>query len=152
MAERALTTLLERPAAGPLLGVDVVCPELLSGRAWAHEPTAPRHGTPGAELDRLLAAGVEPLARAAAASRQIVRLSAVVAGSLAEFARLRPAALFDRQPGERGAMSAATRASRPRCPRSASGRSMRSPRRCGSAARRPPRSWPTRWCWPSGCR
>jgi hypothetical protein len=54
------------------------------------------------ELDRLLAAGAEPLARAAAASREIARLSAVVATSLAEFARCRPAALWDRQPGERG--------------------------------------------------
>jgi hypothetical protein len=66
-----------------------------------------------AELDRLLTAGAEPLARAAAASREIARLSAEVATSLAEFARCRPAALFDRQPGEPGAMSAATRAARP---------------------------------------
>jgi hypothetical protein len=36
-----------------------------------------------------------------------------VATSLAEFARCRPATLFDRQPGERGVMSAATRATRP---------------------------------------
>jgi hypothetical protein len=102
VAERALTTLLERPAAGRLLGTDVVWPELLSGRAWAHEPAGPRHGSAAAELDRLLAAGAEPLARAAAASREIARLSAVVATSLAEFARCRPAALWDRQPGERG--------------------------------------------------
>ncbi len=65
------------------------------------------------ELDRLLAAGARPLARATAASREIARLSAVVATSLAEFARCRPAASFDRQPGERGAMSAATQAARP---------------------------------------
>jgi hypothetical protein len=61
----------------------------------------------------LLAAGAEPLARAAAASREIARLPAVVATSLAELARCRPASLFDRQPGEQGAMSAATRAARP---------------------------------------
>ncbi|WP_167761153.1 DUF222 domain-containing protein [Geodermatophilus sp. DF01_2] len=65
-----------------------------------------------AELDRLLATAAAPLARAAA-SREIARLSAVVAASLAEFARCRPATAFDRQSGQRGAMSAASRAARP---------------------------------------
>ncbi len=113
--ERAVAAVAARMDAGPLFVADVLHPGLLSGREWVHEPTAPRHAAaPGArELDRLLAAGAEPLARAAAASREIARLSAVVATSLAEFARCRPASLFDRQPGEQGAMSAATRAARP---------------------------------------
>jgi hypothetical protein len=113
--ERAVATAVERVDAGPLFVVDVLRPELLWGRGWVYEPTAPRHAAASGagELDRLLAAGAEPLARAAAASREIARLSAVVATSLAEFARCRPATLFDRQPGEQGAMSAATRAARP---------------------------------------
>jgi hypothetical protein len=82
-----------------------------SGAGVAH---ADEVGGPGvAELRRLLDAGLDPLARAVVASRAIARLSAEVAMSLAEFARCRPAAELDRQPGERGAMSAATRAARP---------------------------------------
>lgn len=65
------------------------------------------------ELRRVLDAGIDHLDRAAAASREIARLSAVVATSLAEFARCRPSALLDRGPGEQGAMSAATRSARP---------------------------------------
>jgi hypothetical protein len=80
-----------------------------AGDAEAADPGAPEFS----ELRRLLDAGLDPLARAAAASRQIAKLSAEVATSLAEFARCRPAAEFDRQPGEQGAMSAATRAARP---------------------------------------
>ncbi|MCA0144549.1 HNH endonuclease signature motif containing protein [Blastococcus sp. LR1] len=57
--------------------------------------------------------GIDHLEQAVAASRAIARLSAVVATSLAAFARCRPAALLDRQPGEQGAMSAATRNARP---------------------------------------
>jgi hypothetical protein len=108
--ERGLTTVLERSTAvvGPCV-VDRAYPALRWGGDWEVELAA----TAAAELDRLLAAGAQPLARAAAASREIARLSAVVATSLAEFARCRPASLFDRQPGERGAMSAATRAARP---------------------------------------
>ena len=95
LVERGLTAVLERPAVEGCPGVvDGVYPVL----SWEVE-RAPAAAT---DLDRLLAAGVEPLARAAAASREIARLSAVVATSLAEFARCRPAALFDRQPGERG--------------------------------------------------
>ena len=108
--ERGLTAVLERPAAGAdSCVVDTVHPTLLWAREWQVELVA----AGGTELDRLLAAGARPLARAQAASREIARLSAVVAASLAEFARCRPATLFDRQPEERGAMSAATRAARP---------------------------------------
>ena len=108
--EHGLTAVLERPATelGACL-VDPVYPALLWAKDWEAEFAA----TSATELDRLLAAGARPLARAAAASREIARLSAVVATSLAEVARCRPAALFDRQPGERGAMSVATRAARP---------------------------------------
>jgi hypothetical protein len=66
-----------------------------------------------AALRELLDAGAEPLARATAASRALAQLTAVVATSLAEFAGARPAAQLDRQPGQTGAMSAATRAARP---------------------------------------
>ncbi|WP_157943992.1 HNH endonuclease signature motif containing protein [Blastococcus atacamensis] len=65
------------------------------------------------DLRRLLEVGADHLERAAEASRQIARLSAVVATSLAAFAGCRPSSVLDRQPGERGAMSAATRAARP---------------------------------------
>ncbi len=108
--ERGLTAVLERSSAGAgSCVVDRVYPALRWARDWEVELAE----AGAAELDRLLAAGARPLARAAAASREIARLSAVVATSLAEFARCRPAALFDRHPGERGAMSAATRAARP---------------------------------------
>ena len=108
--ERGLTAVLERPTAGAGSCVlDAAYPALRWARDWEVELAA----ADGTELDRLLAAGARPLARAAAASREIARLSAVVATSLAEFARCRPATLFDRQPGEQGAMSAATRAARP---------------------------------------
>lgn len=60
----------------------------------------------------MLDAGIGHLERAAAASRAIARLSAVVATSLTNFARCRPSALLDRQPGEQGAASSATRAAR----------------------------------------
>jgi hypothetical protein len=65
------------------------------------------------ELRRVLDAGIDHLERAAAASRRIARLSALVATSLAGFARCRPSAALDRRPGEQGAMSAATRSARP---------------------------------------
>jgi hypothetical protein len=108
--EHGLTAVLVRPVVqgGPAV-VDAVYPALL----WAHDWEVELVAAATAELDRLLAAGAPPLARAAAAAREMARLSAVVATSLAEFARCRPAALFDRQRGERGAMSAATRAARP---------------------------------------
>jgi Domain of unknown function (DUF222) len=113
--ERGLSAVLDPlPDDWPLHLVDALDAELRWSRRWVVEPGAATHrGDAGDELDRLLAAGAAPLERAAAASREIARLTAEVATSLAEFARCRPAALFDRQPGERGAMSAATRAARP---------------------------------------
>ncbi|MGY1640948.1 hypothetical protein ACI782_07395 [Geodermatophilus sp. SYSU D00703] len=99
--------------------VDAVHTGLRSGRTWpVGEPgrhvRAAAVPTAGfAELRRLLDAGAAPLERAAEASRAIARWSAVMATSLTEFARYRPAGQFDRQHGERGAMSAATRAARP---------------------------------------
>ena len=108
--EHGLAAVVEPPVAGTRSWVvDTVYRSLL----WALDGEVELAAVGATELDRLLAAGARPLARAAAASREIARLSAVVATSLAEFARCRPAALFDRQPGERGAMSAATRAARP---------------------------------------
>jgi hypothetical protein len=105
--ERGLAAVVELPASGAgSCVVDTVHPALLWARGWEVEPAA----SSATELDRLLSAGARPLARAAAAAREIARLSAVMAASLAEFARCRPATSFDRQPGERGAMSAATRA------------------------------------------
>ncbi|MDK3258700.1 HNH endonuclease signature motif containing protein [Blastococcus capsensis] len=141
LLEHGLAALLERldvdlmpQGDGELYVVDVICPGLRSGVQWVRSPRS-RHEADGmgstrtadpgprpdvdaiaaeyAELRRVLDAGVEPLARAAAATRAIARLSAVVATALAEFARCRPAALLDRRPGEQGAMSAATRAARP---------------------------------------
>ncbi|WP_147263066.1 DUF222 domain-containing protein, partial [Geodermatophilus sp. TF02-6] len=134
--EHGLTAVLHRVEVAPAVSladgdaclVDVVHPGLRRGLRWLVDGA--RHATGSgllgavaaeadgllagaAELEALLAAGAAPLARAAAASREIARLSAVLATSLAEFARARPAALVDRQPGERGAMSAATRAARP---------------------------------------
>ncbi|RBY75995.1 hypothetical protein DQ238_18365, partial [Geodermatophilus sp. TF02-6] len=129
--EHGLTAVLDRGGAGataPLSDgdrfvVDVTHSDLLSGLRWLTDAELTGHGpgrdlsgdlVPGAgELEWLLAAGAELLARAAAASQEIARLSAVVVRELAAFARCRPAALLDRQPGERGAMSAATRAARP---------------------------------------
>jgi hypothetical protein len=94
--------------------IDAVQPELRWGRPWLYAvPAAWTGASEAAELERLLASGAAPLERAVAASRAISRLSAVVATSLAEFARCRPAALLDRPPGAVGAMSAATRAARP---------------------------------------
>jgi hypothetical protein len=94
--------------------VDVIHPELLWGVQWSVEPYLPLHpaGRDGA-LRHLLEGGVRALDRARNASDEIARLSAVVADSLTAFARCRPSQGFDRQPGERGAMSAATRAARP---------------------------------------
>ncbi|TQN41537.1 uncharacterized protein DUF222 [Blastococcus colisei] len=62
---------------------------------------------------RLLSAGAAQLDQAAAADRDAARAAAARARALAAFARSRPAAMFDRAPGERGAASAASVAARP---------------------------------------
>ena len=62
---------------------------------------------------RLLSAGAAQLDRAVAADREASRAAASRARALAAFARSRPAAMFDRAPGERGAASAASVAARP---------------------------------------
>lgn len=62
---------------------------------------------------RLLTSGAAHLDDAVAAARQLSRDEAVRVRALAAFARSRPAALFDRVPGERGAASETSRASRP---------------------------------------
>jgi hypothetical protein len=81
---------------------------------WLVDPLVAVHQAESvARLRPFLAAGADQLDRAVAASAEIARLSAVVVGSLAAFARCRPEGLMDRQPGERGAMSAASRAARP---------------------------------------
>ncbi len=124
--ERVLTTaLLGRPEG---FAFEVFCPAPGSAWEWTprdggrcrERPSARGypHGNEGSspsdasELRRALDAGIDHLERAAAASREIARWSAVVATSLTEFARCRPSVLFDRQPGEQGAMSAATRSAR----------------------------------------
>ncbi|MGY1714152.1 DUF222 domain-containing protein [Geodermatophilus sp. SYSU D01106] len=104
-----------RAALGPRPAVlDLVRPEARSGRRWEVAGSRHHRRTPGAdELDRLLVLGSEALSRATAAARRSAREAAVLAVSLADLARCRPAGRFDRQPGERGAMSAASRAARP---------------------------------------
>ena len=62
---------------------------------------------------RLLTAGAAHLDAAAAAARDAARAEASRARQLAAFARSRPAAMFDRAPGERGAASAASVAACP---------------------------------------
>src|SRR3954454_21786232 len=62
---------------------------------------------------RLLTSGAAQLDDAVAAGKQLARDEARRVRALAAFARSRPAALFDRAPGERGAASAASRAARP---------------------------------------
>ncbi|WP_104526366.1 DUF222 domain-containing protein [Blastococcus atacamensis] len=62
---------------------------------------------------RLLTSGAAQLDAALAATKQLSRDEAVRVRALAAFARSRPAAMFDRAPGERGAASATSRASRP---------------------------------------
>src|SRR4051794_12847045 len=62
---------------------------------------------------RLLTSGAAHLDDAVAAGRQIARDEARRLRGLAAFAQSRPAAMFDRAPGERGAASAASRAARP---------------------------------------
>ena len=62
---------------------------------------------------RLLKTGAAHLDAAVAAGRTVARAEASRARSLAAFARSRPAATFDRVPGERGAASAASIAARP---------------------------------------
>jgi hypothetical protein len=126
--EGALTALLERPAREPVVeefrpAAGVVWEWVPRGRGSCAGRSPSRAGVaaagdqagrgPLSDLRSLLDAGADHLERATEASRQIARLSAMVAVSLAEFARCRPSVLLDRQPGERGAMSAATRAARP---------------------------------------
>ena len=106
--EEALATLCRGPAVA-----DPAFPELRSGRRWEVEGTGHERAPGVAGPDRLLAAGARALARAEAASRRTARQAAVLASALTDVARCRPSELFDRQPGERGAMSAATRAARP---------------------------------------
>jgi hypothetical protein len=62
---------------------------------------------------RLLTSGAAHLDGAVAAAKQLARDEARRLRALAAFARSRPAAMFDRAPGERGAASAASRAARP---------------------------------------
>ena len=62
---------------------------------------------------RLLTEGAAELDGAVAAARQQAREEARRVRRLAAFVRARPAALFDRAPGERGAASAASVAARP---------------------------------------
>jgi hypothetical protein len=62
---------------------------------------------------RLLAVGAAHLEAVAAADRDAARAEASRARELAAFARSRPAAMFDRAPGERGAASPASVAARP---------------------------------------
>ena len=62
---------------------------------------------------RLLSSGAVHLDGAVAAAGDVARAEACRARQLAAFARSRPAALFDRAPGERGAASAASIAARP---------------------------------------
>ena len=62
---------------------------------------------------RLLTSGAAYLDAAVAAGRAAARAEAARARALAAFARSRPAAMFDRAPGERGAASAASVAARP---------------------------------------
>jgi hypothetical protein len=62
---------------------------------------------------RLLSSGAAHLDEAAAANRDAAHAEASRARALAAFARSRPAAMFDRAPGERGAASAASVAARP---------------------------------------
>jgi hypothetical protein len=62
---------------------------------------------------RLLSSGAAHLDGAVAAGRDASGAEASRARALAAFARSRPAALFDRAPGERGAASAASIAARP---------------------------------------
>src|SRR5687768_3763419 len=62
---------------------------------------------------RLLTAGAAHLDAAAAADKVAARAAASRARELAAFARSRPAAMFDRAPGEQGAASAASIAARP---------------------------------------
>jgi Domain of unknown function (DUF222) len=62
---------------------------------------------------RLLSAGAAHLDAAAAADAAAARAAASRARALAAFARSRPAAVFDRAPGEPGAASAASVAARP---------------------------------------
>ena len=62
---------------------------------------------------RLLCTGAAHLDDALAAAKQVASAEASRARALAAFARNRPAAMFDRAPGERGAASADSRAARP---------------------------------------
>src|SRR5512133_3430141 len=62
---------------------------------------------------RLLNTGAALLDDAVAAGERMARDEARRVRALAAFARNRPAAMFDRAPGERGAASAATVAARP---------------------------------------
>jgi hypothetical protein len=122
--ERAATGAADRPAR---ISLELV--PAPPDRAWEWAPVPGSHGSgrPAArrgegarigavdewDLRRVLDEGIDHLERAAAASRRIARLSAVVATSLAGFARCRPSGLLDRRPGEQGAMSATTRSARP---------------------------------------
>ncbi|MGY1742146.1 MULTISPECIES: DUF222 domain-containing protein [unclassified Blastococcus] len=70
-------------------------------------------GTGSTQLIELLDAGIAELSRATDAWCDEARAAARGARALAAFARHRPQGAFDRQPGERGAMSAAAREARP---------------------------------------
>jgi hypothetical protein len=84
-----------------------------TGRVWLLEEGAAHREGPQTELGRALECGVAHLEHAFSVDRQMARAAAERARALAAFARMRPAAAFDRAPGELGAASAASRAARP---------------------------------------
>ncbi|HEV7728150.1 MAG TPA: hypothetical protein VGO74_14565 [Modestobacter sp.] len=73
---------------------------------------APPHRHPGDRSSAVGGWGDRPLGRVQAADREIGRQTAVRARAVAEFAASRPSSA-DRQPGEPGCASAASRAARP---------------------------------------
>lgn len=128
----------EEPRAGC---IDVLHPTRRTGRAWLYLGTTcsdrasdsaaaeaadvaesagitttasgETDAEPVAPLVHHLERGVEFLHEAREADREISRQAARRAQQLHAFARQRPMDLFDRAPGERGALSAAARAARP---------------------------------------
>jgi hypothetical protein len=107
------------PASGPS-----AVEQSLADRVRTHGRAAP--AAAGAGRERLLAEGAAALSIAEFEQRRIDAALARRTRALAAFARWRPAAALDRQPGEVGAASAETRAACLPCwRRSASGRSTR---------------------------
>lgn len=112
VGSRAAPSQLEDGLAQLLHEHVVVRPGAALGCAVEIDPDA-GHGPRLSPVDRLLAAGTAVLAQAAASAQAASRAAAAEVRALAAFARFRPQRQFDRQPGERGAMSAASRAARP---------------------------------------